>query len=329
MRVRLLAAYGAAGRTRKPASGGASCPTPPAWYVARVPREIVAALTIDDAPSIAAAAGAVAFDPARLDAVREQLQHAGIAHCVAFVIGAHARGSEARLERWLQAGYELGNHSDDHARASDVDRADFTASLVRCDALLRSVGAFEAGRARYFRFPFGDRGRTPAARRDLVAACTDLGYVIADVSIDLYDHCYEAPLAAALAGQPAHTRAIEARYLTTAERSMRRAARLGRRRFGAGHVHVATCHFGLVTERTLLRLLARLRARVRWSPLAQAVGSPAYARNLGDPERNGILAGQLRSATSERVMRPFARYTHRADWFAQQALGPRWPHLQY
>lgn len=290
--------------------------------------EVVAALTIDDAPSIAAD-GVVAFDPSRLDAIRVELRRAGIAHCVAFVIGEHARGCEAGLSRWLEAGYELGNHSDDHARASAVTPADFTASVARCDALLQSLGAFDGGRRRYFRFPFGDRGRTPAARRELLAACADLGYAVADVSIYFYDHCYEAPLAAACSERPELARAIEDRYLAAAVRSARRAAVLARRRIGAGHVHVATCHFGLVTQRTLPRLLAQLATGVRWVSLADAVSSPGYARHVADGQRNGILAEQLQFARSERVLRPLARLSQRADWFGQDALGPCWPHLQY
>jgi hypothetical protein len=94
-------------------------------------------------------------------------------------------------------------------------------------------------------------------------------------------------------------------------------------------VHVAACHFGLVTRRTLPRLLARLAEEVSWSPLAQAVDGAAYASHFGDPERNGMLADELRFAAGERVLRPLARLSRRADWFEQRALGPRWPHLQY
>jgi peptidoglycan/xylan/chitin deacetylase (PgdA/CDA1 family) len=291
-----------------------------------VQNELSAALTIDDAPSIAAS-GPVAFDPSRLDAARDALVAAGFERCVAFVIGRHAHGCEASLERWLQAGYELGNHSDDHVAASRCDRLAFMASIERCDALLRAVGAFDGQRPRYLRFPYGDRGANASLRRDLLAACADRGYTVADVSISFYDHCYETPLATALVQSPALTHAVEERYLANAARVVRRAARLGPRRFGRGHVHVANCHFGLVTQRTLVRLLARITPPVQWLPLEKAVGSVAYARFLDDFDRNGIIADQLRSGSLERVLRPLARVGRRADWFAQRALGPRWPHL--
>jgi hypothetical protein len=161
----------------------------------------------------------------------------------------------------------------------------------------------------------------------VIAACADLGYTLADVSIYFQDHHYEAPLAAA-SGDRARAHAIEERYLGTALRSVRRAALLGRR-FGGEHVHVTACHFGLVTERTLPRLLARLGGELRWTPLHRAASGAAYARHFGDPQRNGMLADELRFAPAERVLRPLARLSRRAGWFDQRTLGPRWPHLQY
>jgi peptidoglycan/xylan/chitin deacetylase (PgdA/CDA1 family) len=286
--------------------------------------QLEVALTIDDAPSIAAE-GPIAFDAARMDAVREALVAAGVKRCVAFVIGRHARGHERSLERWLAQGYELGNHSEDHARASSGELARFVASVEQCDALLRGVGAFDQGRARYFRFPFGDRGAQPAAREARLRACADLGYTIADVSIDLFDWCYEAPLATA-ANDPGRARRIEARHVASAAATLQRAGRLARRRFTGGAGHIAALHFGLVSARALPALLAQLAADVRWGGLEDAVGAGAYARFHADPRANGILAEQLR-APVERPLRRLAQLARRAGWFDQSALGPRWPYL--
>jgi hypothetical protein len=284
------------------------------------------ALSIDQAPSVGTSAH-TAFDPARLDRVREQLARAGIRYCTAFVVGSRSRGHEASLERWLEAGYELGNCGFDHPRASQVGRAEFIAQLKRSDALLRGLGAFDGHRPRFFRFPFGDRGPDAATRRELLQACHDLGYTVADVSIDLFDRCYEAPLAAALCRDRARAHAIERRYLANAEGQVQRAGRIGLSRWGGRHVHIAACEFGLLNERCLPELLRRLGSLVSWKPLALAVFQPAYLRFQFDYERNGAIGEQLHRGLFNIALRPLARLSRRARFFDQPTLGPRWPHL--
>jgi peptidoglycan/xylan/chitin deacetylase (PgdA/CDA1 family) len=65
------------------------------------------AFTIDDAPTVADAQ----VDASRMDGIRVCLQHLKLDHCVAFVVGREAQGNEDVLRRWLDCGYELGNHS--------------------------------------------------------------------------------------------------------------------------------------------------------------------------------------------------------------------------
>jgi peptidoglycan/xylan/chitin deacetylase (PgdA/CDA1 family) len=291
-----------------------------------VARTLAIALTIDDAPSIAAS-GPLAFDAGRMDATRRALQDAGVRSCVAFVIGAHARGHEKLLGRWLDAGYELGNHSDDHAYASRTGFHAFTASVERCDALLREVGAFDGGRPRYFRFPYGDRGASPSRRGALLEAVENLGYQLAEVSIQTYDHCYEARFALALANHDdARARAVTERYLDRALASVHRASRLAGRRFGPDHEHVMAMHFGPVTERTLPALLARLSTCARLVPLERALACPAYLRDASDLAANGVIAERL-GGRADPALRRLARIARRAGLFEQDALGPLWPHF--
>src|SRR5262245_24482188 len=85
-------------------------------HLGKTVAQLSVALTLDDAPSIVE--HGVASDPSHMDAIRETLVAHGVRDCVAFVVGTTARGHEASLERWLDAGYELGNHTFDHRRAS-------------------------------------------------------------------------------------------------------------------------------------------------------------------------------------------------------------------
>lgn len=291
-----------------------------------VPAPIPIALTLDHAPSVATSAHA-AFDGARLDRAREQLQRAQIRHCTAFLVGRRACGHERSLERWLAAGYELGNAGYEGRTASSAGIDAFMADLERCDALLRSLGAFDDHRPRFFRFPLGDRGANATARHQLLHAIQELGYTIADVSVDFYDHCYETQHAHACASDRGRARAIELRYLSNVVGLVRRAGRVGRSRWGLRHVHIAACDLGPLNERTLPEALQRLAPLVAWKPLALAVFQPAYLRFHFDYERNGPIGEQLQRSLAHLALRPIARLSCKTRCFAQSALGPRWPHL--
>lgn len=276
------------------------------------------ALSIDDAPSVAGAGER--FDPGRMDAIREQLRARELRHCVAFVIGESARGHEAALERWLAEGFELGNHGQLHVPASGQTPAEFAASVRACDALLEGVGAFAAGAPRYLRMPFGDRGRDAEHRAALARVCDDLGYALADVSVNLYDWCYEAPLTRAVArGDEDAVARILDRFLRSARRELDTA---GRRPPEPGWVDVAACHFGEVSRRALGSLLDGGAGRVAWRALDEALARPGYRSRMADLDANGILADRLARGIGRRPLRRAARLLRRLDWLQERRLGP-------
>jgi hypothetical protein len=284
------------------------------------------ALTIDDAPSVSQPSGP-AFDAERMDRIREAVLAARIRHCVAFVIGDRARGHEGCLRRWLDAGFELGNHTEDHLAASAATPARFLASVQACHHLLLQVGAFEAGRRRFFRYPFGDRGSAGADRRAMAAAIVDLGYTPAEVTVDLYDYAYDPPWAQAHGRRSETTAAVEARWLVAAARSIERSAARGRRLWGSDLIHVAACHFGPVTEHRLGDLARAIGTRVQWTSLSAASNHTRYQHLVSDLEREGTASELLTRGLADRAIRRAVRLAHRFGAPATNALGPRWPHL--
>jgi peptidoglycan-N-acetylglucosamine deacetylase len=287
------------------------------------------ALTCDDAPSIAAGRG-VRFDPARMDALRAHLIEAKVPRCVAFVIGSHARGEEERLARWLDAGYELGNHTDDHAHASDVGAPEFLASVERCHRLLERVGAFRDERRPWFRFPYLDRGPGPARRAELERGIRALGYELAPASVDFYDHAYEEPFERARgAGDGAEARAVGERYQHVASRSVEMRTRLTRREPARDSAQIAFFHFGPVSEHFLAPLLRELAARgVRWCGLEHALDEKVFREFASDSSRTGLVGDDPRSlGFAAWLLRRLGREADARGLFASHRLGPRWAHL--
>lgn len=288
------------------------------------------ALTIDDAPTIAAGVHVTA-DPARMDKLREILVRHGVRECVAFVRSGLAVGEEVRLRAWLAAGYELGNHTHGHLRAGAVTCDRFLKDVAQCHDVLETVGAFEGGRQPYFRYPYLDRGADEEARRTIVAGITRLGYRIAHGSVDLFDHAYEEQLAAALAaGNDEAAQAVGRRYVEVAVRSLVFEDRRARRQLGRPVTHILYLHFGEVSTRFLPQILERLQVmNVELCGLREAMDDGLFTEFDRSPDRNGrVPPALIRSGGIERVKRRLALWSERAGLFRQGALGPRWPHLE-
>jgi peptidoglycan/xylan/chitin deacetylase (PgdA/CDA1 family) len=101
--------------------------SPAVMYFVRSTRKVVA-LTIDDAPH-------PAVTPQILDVLR---RHG--AHATFFVIGDHAQGNDAILERMRREGHELGNHLDRECASIRLSPTEFERELRSVDAIIRPDG---------------------------------------------------------------------------------------------------------------------------------------------------------------------------------------------
>ena len=285
------------------------------------------ALTLDDAPTIAEAS--LAQDPSNMDAIRETLKSSGVKHCVAFVVARTAAGHEGALERWLDDGYELGNHTFDHPRASEVGVDRFLRSVRLCHELLTSVGAFANKRTAWFRFPYLNRGRDPAARSAIQAECEGLGYRLAHASVDLCDHRFEHKLGRATRrADTAMAAAIGARYEDVALQSIRFADARMQHALARAVPLIAYCHFGRASRLHLAGILERLgSSQTEFCTLEEALADPTYRDFDRDHERDGLVIHSLRRPLTIDVARRLAGLSEVLGIANQTQLGPRWPYI--
>lgn len=115
-------------------------PTPVVrWRGSRRPGRI--ALTFDDGPF-----------PGRTERVLEAL-HATGHRATFFVIGSRAAAHPGLLQRILDSGSEIGNHSYSHPRLSSLSRSEIRSEWERTEeAVFDAVGV----RPRFLRPPFGE-----------------------------------------------------------------------------------------------------------------------------------------------------------------------------
>jgi peptidoglycan/xylan/chitin deacetylase (PgdA/CDA1 family) len=99
------------------------------------------------------------------------------------------------LERWLEAGMDLGNHTFAHRGATRTTVAEFEEDVVKGEQFLRPLMEQHGRTLRYFRHPFLQTGATPQRRDSLNALLGKLGYTVAPVTFDndeyIYAFCYE------------------------------------------------------------------------------------------------------------------------------------------
>ena len=93
----------------------------------------------------------------------------------------------ALLQRWLDAGFELGNHTYSHRDFHATPLGTFQEEVVRGEPVTTKL---LGKRPRYFRHPMLHTGRSLDDKRGLESFLSTRGYRVAPVTIDNYDYLF-------------------------------------------------------------------------------------------------------------------------------------------
>ena len=96
------------------------------------------------------------------------------------------------LDRWLDAGADLGNHSYSHLNINNVPLAQYTDDILRGEPAIRAALAARGRKLVYYRHPFLFTGPTPEIKRDMQAFLDRHNYRVAPVTLDDSDYMYAA-----------------------------------------------------------------------------------------------------------------------------------------
>jgi len=155
----------------------------------RVERKL--AVTVDDLPTVNVVDES---ESGRLRMTRDLL--AALADLEAPVIGfvnetqlydESGKLTDSRVEllkSWLDAGFDLGNHSYSHPDLHRVSIEDYKADVLRGETVTRGLLKGVDRSPRFFRHPYLHTGRSLEARREFEGFLDDLGYRVAPVTID-------------------------------------------------------------------------------------------------------------------------------------------------
>ena len=213
------------------------------------------AITIDDFPwnGPAPADGKAAATDRLLSALTAR----GIS-ATGFVVCERITAEEGLLERWLQAGMTLGNHSYGHRDLNDAPLHDWLEDVRRCDGELRQL---TESPIRYFRYPYLHQGHT-AERRDVaLAMLRELGYKIAHVSVDNSEWILARPYDEATGrGDEEERRRIGGLFVEHILKQVRHSQEVARRKIGRDVKHILLLHANALVSDHLPTLLDRLAA---------------------------------------------------------------------
>ena len=91
------------------------------------------------------------------------------------------------LQMWLDAGFELGNHTWSHMSLNRATLHDWEDDVVQGEPLLKMLLAQHNMKLRYFRHPYLDEGRDLVTKREADEFLAQRGYRVAPVTLDAWD----------------------------------------------------------------------------------------------------------------------------------------------
>lgn len=149
-------------------------------------------VTVDDLPAVALDRSYERFEyiTTRLISIFDRYQVPAIGFVnegKLFIDGKRDPNLEDLLRKWMESGYELGNHTFGHVDYHRVSISRFEDHIRRGEGFTNSLFAGDTGRIRYFRHPFLHTGNSPEKRVTLDSLLATLNYTVAPVTIDNSD----------------------------------------------------------------------------------------------------------------------------------------------
>ena len=239
------------------------------------------ALTFDDLPVFgafgSAAEGATVTDHLLRGFKRHHWQVTGFVNEIQLEAVDKPR-REALLERWIDAGMDLGNHTYSHTSLNETSPEAYTADIARDEAVTGRLLAARGRRERWFRYPYLETGQTRSSHDQVCDWLAVHGYTVAPVTMENSDWQFSAPYDdAVMRGDVREAASIRHQYLVFTRAIVTWYEKAGTTLFGRQPPFVFLLHASRLNAASIDALATILRrARLRVVPLSSAMDDPAY-----------------------------------------------------
>jgi peptidoglycan-N-acetylglucosamine deacetylase len=246
------------------------------------------AITFDDLPGATPAApgkpGILANQQRYNDAIPATLKahHApsiGFVNETRLQVSGERDTRAALLQKWIDAGFELGNHTYSHANFNQVSLQEMEDETIRGEVVTSALLASVGKRERYFRYPYLFTGPTAEVKEAFEAFLKSRGYKNAPVTVDNSDYMFNDILDAALAAKDSTlAEQVKREYLKFVETEFDYFEDGARKLFQREIPQVFLLHDNEINTQTLGTILTNLEKRgYRFISLDAALADPAYA----------------------------------------------------
>jgi peptidoglycan/xylan/chitin deacetylase (PgdA/CDA1 family) len=189
----------------------------------------------------------------------------------------------ANLDKWLDAGMSLGNHTFSHESPDVLGAQGYIEDIARGEPVIRSLLMQRGQSLDWFRYPYLETGFPEAVKRQIGDWLAAHGYRIAPVTIDADDWEFAEPYDDALSRRDEARRLrIRAQYLAYTERTVAWYQSASTALFGRQIAFVMLLHATRLNADSIDDLADILKRRkLKGVTLEEAMKDPAY--RLGDP----------------------------------------------
>jgi peptidoglycan/xylan/chitin deacetylase (PgdA/CDA1 family) len=254
----------------------------PLWQTAATGRRV--AITIDDGPVVGEMRDLGNFE--RISAGLIGSLQAEQVPATIFInerqLNVHGQrdGRVAVLERWLDAGFELANHTYSHPSANNVPVWQFGDDVVKGEVITRPLVEQRGRKLVWFRYPFLHSGTTAEAHQAIVAFLEQRQYRVAPVTVDYADYTFAGVYRTQLqAGASDVAARIRDAYLAQIDAGFDYAEKASVEVFGYEVPQILLIHCNELNSVSLRDSIARMRSRgYRFITLDEAMQDPAYQR---------------------------------------------------
>ena len=184
----------------------------------------------------------------------------------------------ALLQRWIDAGFELGNHTYSHANFNKVSLREMEDETIRGEVITRPLLTAAGRPERYFRYPYLFTGPTQELKEAFETFLKSRGYKNAPVTVDNADYMFNDILCDALSRRDSKlAEQTKREYLQFAQTEFDYFEEASRKLFGHEIPQVFLMHDNEINTETLDEFLVLLEKRgYQFVTLDEALLDPAY-----------------------------------------------------